>query len=566
MPALFFPVGTKQTVSRDPYVRDFSGVILNQNAPVTAQRPGSHIPVPVRIMDASPVVYQTFTLPSNYARGGEMIPSLTGFNLYVNIDGDNTLATLRWQLDMYVDGTGWIEQVSGTTTGCAVAGEEVWFEVYFDKSLSLSAEELTSRFRLGVEGDLTNLISFWFSSPNPLVATFDKAYSDSNVPLVGPDGGDLSLMFRVLADTADSGTDFLGNPYRSAVVRSSTAAVEATGDRDQYWLSAPQPSKFAVVNQYFDLSQDGEAVVIDSILVDPTTPGVYFHVYYSSDGDPGTSPDEWDEKLWTPIPQAFQMTTRTSHYLPKPITTKYVKIEYSHLQAKYYSAGEFQKPMIYKKHPKWVTDYFLARILARNSEDPLIARRVQVVYDALDFAYNYYTDDVTSAPDNPTTADELAVLRSEDQQFTADPETLSRIALVFQPYLNRPALLGRSDYLLGQFLANSVTGDYPTEQIDRSRAAVDEVISLEREPVIVEKSYPVMFFYLTARHGYRVAASKFDRDRAYFVGVNEIAFTRDRYDARTDSDLYIESTGDLVNVQRNDFETVDFTWVTYRDA
>jgi hypothetical protein len=63
--------------------------------------------------------------------------------------------------------------------------------------------------------------------------------------------------------------------------------------------------------------------------------------------------------------------------------------------------------------------------------------------------------------------------------------------------------------------------------------------SLEREPVIIEKSYPVMFFYVTSRDMAIVLLHrKFAQDRAYFVGVNEIAFTRERYDTRSDTDLY----------------------------
>jgi hypothetical protein len=86
--------------------------------------------------------------------------------------------------------------------------------------------------------------------------TSDKAYSDCRHCLQDT-GREYLLMFRILADVADEGVDFLGNVYRSAVNRSSTSFVttDVGGDRDQYWLSAPQPSRFAVVNQYFDLSQ-----------------------------------------------------------------------------------------------------------------------------------------------------------------------------------------------------------------------------------------------------------------------------------------------------------------------
>ncbi len=43
-----------------------------------------------------------------------------------------------------------------------------------------------------------------------------------------------------------------------------------------------------------------------------------------------------------------------------------------------------------------------------------------------------------------------------------------------------------------------------------------------------------------------------EHDRAYFVGVREISFTRDSYTAATDTDHYIEVAGDLQS-ERNDF-------------
>jgi hypothetical protein len=560
MPVAAFPIGTPQssqdTAHSTDYTQLYSGVVVNQNVPPLT-----------RILSPGPW-YQTFTLPSNYVRADSLIPSLTGFQVFISTDSVID-PTLTWTLDRYVDGTGWIPQTSGSATGSATHGDETWVTIYFPKPITLQASDITERFRFGITLG-TGATAIWYSAPNPLSTTFDKLYTgDGSTPVVDVTYGDVSLLFRVLADVADEGIDFLGNIYRSGVATSTTSEVATVGgDRDQYWLSAPQPSQFAVISQYFNMTQAGGPVVIDSVLIDPITPGVFAHVYYSNEGDPGTSPDDWDNKLWTPIDEAFQLSTRTNFYFPKPITAKYVKVEYSHLQAQYYAAGDFQKPMIYKKHPKWVTDYFLARILNQNTEDPLVPRRVQVIYDMLDFAYNYYTDDITSAPAQPPNDDSLiSKLKAEDSSLMVDSDTLAKIRTVMQPYLDQPALLGRSDYLIGQYVSSSTPAtDYSTEVIDKSRAFTEEVSSLERTPVIVEKSYPVMFFYLTCRHAYRVAAATFEKDRAYFVGINEIAFSRTRFNSASDTDLYIESVGDLVNVQRNDFETVDFTWVTYRDS
>ena len=70
-----------------------------------------------------------------------------------------------------------------------------------------------------------------------------------------------------------------------------------------------------------------------------------------------------------------------------------------------------------------------------------------------------------------------------------------------------------------------------------------------------------MFFYLTCRHGYRTISGEFSHDRAYFAGVNEIAFTRENYTAAHDNTQYTEPGADLQNIERNDFESVDGVWV-----
>jgi hypothetical protein len=76
---------------------------------------------------------------------------------------------------------------------------------------------------------------------------------------------------------------------------------------------------------------------------------------------------------------------------------------------------------------------------------------------------------------------------------------------------------------------------------------------LNRESIIVEQNFPVMFFYLTCRHAYRVVQASLESDRAYFVGIRELAFLRDNYLSEFDTSLYIEGNSDLLNVERNDF-------------
>jgi hypothetical protein len=300
------------------------------------------------------------------------------------------------------------------------------------------------------------------------------------------DGKETAFNFRILAGTADEGTDFIGNRYRSTVIKDDidTTSTIDSGNADKAWMSKPNPSKFAVESTYFDISDyRGEPRTIDHILIDPLTPGVYFNVYFTNDGNIATNETEWEQKLWERVPNTFQMKQRFSHPMPQPITAKFIKIEYSHLQPKWYAPGNFQKPILYKKHPKWVLDYFLLQMATeQDTEDPFIARRIGVQYDALDLAYSYYLDDLSQDPTSPgdlalyntNTNDLSAFLR--DRSATSDQidiETFRRIRISFAPFTQHPALNGKFDYLLSTYGIGAtqaltsgervLSPDYPTE-------------------------------------------------------------------------------------------------------
>ena len=61
----------------------------------------------------------------------------------------------------------------------------------------------------------------------------------------------------------------------------------------------------------------------------------------------------------------------------------------------------------------------------------------------------------------------------------------------------------------------------------------------------------------------REKIAKLTNDKAYFAGVKEIAFMRDRYSVSYDSPLYIEGAGDNLNTERNDFVQNGLEWVTH---
>lgn len=534
----------------------FSGIVLNQN-----QKPGATDSL--NISDGA-WRYQEFFLPVNYERGigaEGRYPSLSGAQIMAGVT--DVAATIEWKLQYQILGLGWLDLTSGTSTAAIVA-DKVWFDILFDNPALIDSTKAPSRFRLGFRQASPGISKVWYSAPNPLTPLGNARLqaADGITAITRPgDGSQLSILFRVLALTADDGTDFLGNHYRSVVVEASPENADTVdGDSDRYYLSAPQPSRFAVVSLYFDETNNGEASVIDRVMVDPQTPGIYFNIYYSNEGDPATTVDEWDNKLWTHVPTTFKAEKREIHALPDPIIAKYVKIEFSHLQARHYSPGDFAKPIAYKKHPKWVLDYFLARLEAQRTDANRFApNSVGVIYDALDLAYNYYLDDLGQEPDQPVAADVTNVstvgnfLQTSDSSDKVDQTVLNQIHLAMQPYSQHPGNFATRDSLLGQYITDTIPGNYPVETPTLALTDRSDLTILRNEAVVFENDYPVMFFYLTCRHFYREVRAEFSHDRAYFVGIREIAFTREKYATAYDNTLYIEPGGDLLNTDRNDF-------------
>jgi hypothetical protein len=560
-------------------------------------------------------------------------PELSGIQLFVHVsEGYERQATFDYELEYQVFGLGWVSVTSGIATGAPMDGE-TWMTAYFPEPVPVDQEKASSRWRITfgsarpMDGEVKDIVvdyangetnafgtrvvadlvegepyhfthdskpaflyldpndglvyfsyeqgimEFMITSPNPLAQPYnDHAYDEMGDPLMG-ENGDGAFCFRVLGLTADDGIDFLGNRYRSVVSTNDTNAIStaAGADPDSYWLSKPNPSKFAVENLYFDMRKTwvhpdtgdevmaDQAVVVDRILIDPTTPGAHFSIYYTDEGDPGENEEQWDNKLWVRIPQTYRMERRETHVFPEPIAAKYIKIEFSHLQARHYAPGNFQQSIRYKKHPKWVLDYFLARM---QTDSNFLAQNVRVIYDALDLAYNYYLDDLGQEPQ--ATIDVNAAVLSDVTSFLSDRDdvsdridsnTLDRLNLVLDPYRQHPALRGYSNTLLGDYARQTVdpNSDYAVEGVRSTSTTVPDVSSLNRDRVVVEQNYPVMFFFLKCRHKYREVEAKFSHDRAYFVGVRQIAFLRDNYMSAFDATTYIEPASDTQNIERNEF-------------
>jgi hypothetical protein len=618
----------------------FSGVILNQNAVSDDETPLSFDDDYNLYQEF--FLPRDFQRGKNTSDA--RVPPLTGFQVLVKVDeGYADVATLDWTIERYQLGNDWQELASGTAIGVNRSGNKVWFTVYAKDPIEVNETWLTDRFRIGLRGrdtaenefkqivpyesgqvtinsvphdvllapgvpyhfvhegspsvlhlDVTSgkvyfstergVASVWTTEPNPLATASVKAYESDGVTPLQVDEHDTSINFRVLAGIAEEGTDFLGNRFRSVVTKTGVDLVTTLDSavKDQYWLSKPNPSKFGVEAMYFDISDyQDKPTTVDHVLLDPVLPGVFFNVYHSDEGDPGTNELEWSDKLWTRVPNTFQAKGRFRHPMPQPITARYLKVEFTHLQPRWYGPGNFQKPILYNKHPKWVLDYFMLRIEAeRTTEDPFIARRIGVTFDALDLAYNYYLDDLDQDPLGPDelgarNLDELQRFLSvrTDQSDLIDGQTRARLRATFQPYVDHPGAQGKLDYLLSTYALGSTAimksgervlyPDYSTERLFEQSGMTNLVSSINREKLVVENNMPIMYFFIPSRHRYRQVTATLDNDKAYFAGVKEIAFQRDRYTVAHDTPLYIESAGDNINVERNDFAQVGTRWETH---
>lgn len=424
------------------------------------------------------------------------------------------------------------------------------------------------------------------SKDNPEVITIArvvgpdlKAYDNDGVNSLQDTGREYSFRFRIMSLAPDIDRDCVGSTYRTVAIQNAPESVRTSvGDlQDAYWLSAPNPSQFACEALYFDIRDGDDAQVVDHITIDPVTPGIYMNVYFSNDPIPGIDTDTWDALLWERIDKQFLLRRKENFALPAPITAKYIKLEFTQLQPVWYAPGTFQLPTRYRKHPKWVMDYYLAYYQYVRAQDIETATAVDVTYDALDLAYNYYLDDLQQDnPNAPTTvesADGISLLTGFLQQEQSaeaakvDPQTLIQIQLSLQPFTAQPAVLGNFGSMLQKLssagLSTNTTNNYSTEVTVSPTAQMSLVSSLDRDSLIIEKQFPVTSFYLTSRHFYMISEATFQQDRAYFAGIKEVMLTREHYATRYDNDLYIESAGDTLNIDTNDFDSVNHTWVTY---
>lgn len=380
----------------------------------------------------------------------------------------------------------------------------------------------------------------------------------------------VKVMFGFQCNATGGG---IGEAAFDSIIFSQTAQVTPYFDGDtpgcQWSGNAGDSTSVQIVSP----SVADDSIVIDSIMVDPNTPNMAFNVYYSTD-DAGTSDSmtesDWENKLWNRVPQVFLCTSKQTYALPEPIVAKYVCVEFTNLQAQTYDPGSFQNPVSYKKFPTWVASFFVTEL----NQPSMVSNTVQVQYDAIDFAYNYYLDDLDQSPQNPVAAPTTlssqltSYFNNASASSGLDATTVAQINLVMNIFAQGLQNNVDTSTVLGAYAASLYTSDTPPNVTYENSVvpAIDysTVTSLAREPVIFENSLPVMFFFLNCRHAYKEVSAPFDYNRAYFCGINDIAFLRNDYTVEQDSSLYIETGIDSQNTELNDFVIdIDGAWYTY---
>jgi hypothetical protein len=479
----------------------------------------------------------------------------------------------------YDSENGWTGVLEGSTTNGNTTGDQ-WIDISF-KSLEINSSWVDQKFKIVIETTDSNNnpvnSTIYYTSPSPLTSnntnlTKPQAYVGNNVP-VAPSSA--SILFKVKAAIADNEIDFLSNKVRSVAVKNNID--NAVNDSSyEHWSSKPNPSKYGVESIYFDVSDlANNPSVIDSVFLDPITPGVNFNIYYSNDSSgPGTDLNSWEFLLWNWVPQHFKTNKKQSYNLPIPITAKYIKIEFSSLQPSYYNPGENSKPILYKKFPSWVLNYFLSLydLNYNKSYDPVLISQSNLQYDALDLAFNYYKGDILHSPNQPVVIDinnsqnnlvSNLLRNATDALSSYDITSLQNINASFDQFGQHPGYtMSNKDALSKNALLASINDyfNYSIEQMTKQFGTTAIVSHSDRNHLLLEKQMPTMYFYTTCRHGYQEAWAKFENNKAYFVKIRDIRFERNNHAVITDKGIYKFVPGDTANYDHNDFVSEDDVW------
>jgi hypothetical protein len=393
----------------------------------------------------------------------------------------------------------------------------------------------------------------------------------------------------------DSGTDILGNSFVTALTE-FIADYTIDGDDETYWESQPNPTQDSVEALYFDLrtglnlgtqayldrfeqdeldgrsQSDMEAffedgVVIDEVYIDPITPGIDLHLYYSLDDQA-----DWEEKLWVPVPRNYKLH-RGFHALPSPTFVKFMKLEFSNLAAAPYNPIEYPSmlPITYRKYPSWVQDYFRGIYTSRVEASGAVHGIDTFKIDPLEFGFRLPTDEFHTSfrERTPTELDDTNDLEEFVASLVENDPTAEGLRARVESQIDfnssvmwQRDLIGQLDSSrsLSRFVQETGTG-WASEisPPDDGPPLVQSAANLE--PARVEKTVPSMWFPRKCRHTYQLIKAHREQKVAYFAAIREVGFYRRDYQVEFDEPFYIETLDDDDHIEQNEFIQEDWRWV-----
>jgi hypothetical protein len=352
-----------------------------------------------------------------------------------------------------------------------------------------------------------------------------------------------SLTYRVLADNGMFGKDLLGNEYREGVrYNSSSNAID--GKLYTNWTSFPNPSSEGVEALYFDVRtiNNGFSSMIDAIEVNTLTPGVRMNVYYSN--QPMISPprdiDDWEDMMWTPIRDSFQLDNKQTIDFPYPVFAKWICLEFYNLQPILMSIPNY--PILpeveFKEFPDWVYDGNPPPL--RTNDEPYLEREKFVSFSIPEMMAGQIENQkaLRVYADTPQTLEE----NYEQNGFgTADPEILSNVSFSRNAFSSPTVTRIDQSSLLGQNVYDDYISDYrqtyiaeaqqyPRVVSRRNVSNTNNRLAASRDP---ER---ILLFNRVCAHQYAVRKARYNK-KAYSVSISDVSFLKKDYTAAVDDDV-----------------------------
>lgn len=387
-----------------------------------------------------------------------------------------------------------------------------------------------------------------------------------------------ALVMRVWADITDTGKDVLGNAYRYVTRRQKSSYV--LDGTKAGWMSQPVPTPDAVEALYFDVrttdatTNDPALNLIEAIRIAPRTPGVRMTVYYSQQGLTGERPvttNEWDYLLWTPIHEVYTLRRDEVIQLPQAIRASFIKLEFTALRPLPYNLPTFPPlpPRLYRRYPTWIEDQFNNAQVRNLVDDWFLRTATPVETNVLQslanpiLEFEYKQREFLGA---------LALGQITDAQIVnsgivdiagrtiIDPTTASKIFIsTSDQFQNTPLLSVDQDSILGQVVIQRFDPTLLTDPIEQRATPVyaSSIPMVSTTNDRVSESYQnlaqvPMRFNKTCRHEYTVEQAEFNK-KAYFVGIEKVAFLRNNYIVKHDDAMVSDILHDDVMLTSDTF-------------